>query len=456
MNVSIIGSGYVGLVTGACLADRGHRVTSVDVDRAKVDAINAGRCPIHEAGLPEIIARHAGKNLTATTDLAAAVKATEVTLIAAPTPFDGRIIDLSFIRQIAIRLGEALREKHEYHVFVVKSTVVPGTTDDVVGPLIEQASGKRRGEHFGLGMNPEFLSEGVAVADFMHPDRIVVGGIDDRTRDALAALYASFAGTPVLRTNNATAEMIKYASNALQATMISFANEIANIAERVDDVDAMDVMRGVHAMKELTWHGLAASDEGRSAVVKAPITSFLSPGCGFGGSCFPKDVKAITAHGKILGAATPLLDAVLSVNANRPALLVDRVEQEIGSPKNKRIAVLGLAFKPGTDDMRESPAIPVIRHLQDRGARVVAFDPVATEEAKKYLREDPPTFAESIETAIRGADAVVLVTRWPEFAGLPEQMRGMKLNIPLIDGRRMIAPDAVSRYAGVGLKGRKS
>ncbi|MCS7033937.1 MAG: nucleotide sugar dehydrogenase, partial [Phycisphaerae bacterium] len=294
MNLSIIGSGYVGLVTGACLADSGHRVVCVDVDVAKVDAINSGRCPIHEAGLPEIIRRHAGGLLTATTDLATAVRTSELTLIAAPTPFDGQRIDLSSIREIAAQIGRALAAKQSYHVVVVKSTVVPGTTDDVVGLLIEQTSGKRRGEHFGLGMNPEFLSEGVAVEDFQKPDRIVAGGIDDRTRDAIARLYASFHGVPILRTSNRTAEMIKYASNALQATMISFANEIANLCEGIGGIDAMEVMRGVHLMKELTWRNSNACSAGGEGSRMAPITGFLVPGCGFGGSCFPKDVKAIT------------------------------------------------------------------------------------------------------------------------------------------------------------------
>lgn len=453
MNVSIIGSGYVGLVTGACLADVGHRVLCVDVDRAKVDAINAGRCPIHEKDLPEIIARHAGGRLTATTDLAGAVRDSDLTLIAAPTPFDGREIDLSFIRTIAAQIGAALRDKAAYHVVVVKSTVVPGTTDDVVGPLIEQASGKRRGEHFGLGMNPEFLSEGVAVDDFRRPDRIVAGGVDDRTRDAIAALYNAFSDVPVLRTGNRTAEMIKYASNALQATMISFANEIANLCESIGGgVDAIEVMRGTHAMKELTIRPDSGSATNSSGRLVAPITKFLLPGCGFGGSCFPKDVKAITAHARAAGAPAPLLDAVLQVNAERPERLVARVESTSGSLRGRRVAVLGVAFKPGTDDVRESPAIPLVRSLMRRGAAVTAFDPVALQEAQKAFGDDAPTFADSIESAVDGATAVFVVTAWPEFRSLPAIL--VRVNPPplLCDGRRMFMPQDFSRYLGVGLK----
>jgi len=414
-----------------------------------VDAINRGVCPIHEKGLPEIIARHAGSGLTATADLSAAVRGSELTLIAAPTPFDGKVIDLTFIKQIATQIGNALKAKAGYHVVVVKSTVVPGTTDDVVGALIEEASGKLRGEQFGLGMNPEFLSEGVAVHDFMNPDRIVLGGIDARTQDAIAELYASFESVPLIPCNNATAEMIKYASNALQASMISFANEIANICEGIGAVDALDVMRGVHAMKELTVHA-----DGRR--VRSPITSFLSPGCGFGGSCFPKDVKALNAHAAALNVDTPLLAAVLAINAERPKRLVDQAEAALGGLKGRRVAVLGLAFKPETDDLRESPALSIVRELQRRGASVVAFDPIANEAAKRALDDSPPEFAASLEGAIEGVEAVVLVTRWAEFASLGERLLKQGSQAVVIDGRRLIDPQSVHRYIGVGLKGERS
>lgn len=449
MKVSVIGTGYVGLVSGACLAEKNHRVVCVDVDHAKVDSVNAGKCPIREEGLPEIIARHAGSTLTATTDLAAAVHETDLTLIAAPTPFDGKEIDLSYVREIAHRIGETLARKGAYHVVVVKSTVVPGTTDEVVGPAVAAAAGKVPGEEFGLGMNPEFLSEGVAVADFMQPDRIVAGGIDERTRDAIAALYEGFPGVPLLRANNRVAEMMKYASNALQALMISFANEIADLCEAVGDVDAMEVMRGVHSMKELT-------SLYESAVrMKAPITSFLSPGCGFGGSCFPKDLKAITAHGRTLDLPMKLLEAVISVNAGRPLRMVDLAEAGLGGLAGRRVAVLGLAFKQGTDDMRESPAIAIVRELQRRGAVVTAFDPVAADQAALTFRATAPRLATSLEETVRDADAILLVTPWPEFGELPRLVAERSGQPPLlIDGRRLIDPHAVPRYRGIGLRER--
>src|SRR5688572_22514763 len=230
LRISIIGTGYVGLVTGACLAEKGHTVACVDIDRAKVDMINRGVPPVHERGLPELLRNHAGHNLRATADLEFAVLGSDVTFIATGTPFDGNEIDLRHVRQAAGQVGAALKRKSGYHAVVVKSTVVPGTTDGVVLPLLEQASGKRAGAGFGVGNNPEFLSEGEAVADFMQPDRIVLGGADERARDALAEVYAPFGDDiPRLRTNNRTAEMIKYASNAFQATCISFSNEIGNL-----------------------------------------------------------------------------------------------------------------------------------------------------------------------------------------------------------------------------------
>ena len=254
MRVSIIGAGYVGLVTGVCLADKGHQVVCVDVDRAKVERLTRGEAPIHEVGLGELLERHAGKRFSATTDLAGAVQNSEVTFIAVGTPFDGVAIDLTYVVNAARQVGAVLAEKSE-HVVVVKSTVVPGTTDGVVREALEETSGRRAGDGFGLGVNPEFLTEGQAVADFMDPDRIVVGGVDERTLDTLADVYADFTDVPIIRTSNKSAEMIKYASNALLATMISFSNELADLCTALGGVDARDVMAGLHTSGYLTVNG---------------------------------------------------------------------------------------------------------------------------------------------------------------------------------------------------------
>lgn len=441
MRISIIGTGYVGLVTGACLAEKGHQVVCVDVDPARVDALNRAQAPIFEAGLPELLTRHVGVRLSATADLAAAVRETDVTLIAVGTPFDGREIDLRFVLTAARQIGEALRDKPAYHLVVVKSTVVPGTTDSRVLPELEAASGKRAGHDFGVGMNPEFLSEGEAVRDFLFPDRIVLGGIDERSTDVLEQVYAPFdREIPRLRTNPRTAEMIKYASNALLATLISFSNELANLGAALGDIDTVDVMRGVHLSQYM---------RGQNSEGLPPVTSFLKAGCGFGGSCFPKDVKAIVAHGERAGAPMPLLESVLEINARQPGVTVDLLKRHWPDLAGVRVAVLGLAFKPGTNDVRESPAFPILQTLLDQGAQVTGFDPIALHEARAAF---PPTaglaYAESLEEAVAEAQAVVVVTPWKEFEKLP---RLLGADVVFVDARRSFDKRAIPHYEGIGL-----
>uniref|UniRef100_UPI001ABBA0F2 nucleotide sugar dehydrogenase n=1 Tax=Aetokthonos hydrillicola TaxID=1550245 RepID=UPI001ABBA0F2 len=245
MKISIVGTGYVGLVSGACLAELGHEVVCVDLDPSKIEMIASKHPPIYERGLQELLDRNVPARLTATTDLRKAVLESELSMIAVGTPFDGTLIDLKYIRQVAADIGKVLREKAGYHMVVVKSTVVPGTTAEVVLPILEQYSGKKAGKDFGVGMNPEFLREGEAIEDFMHPDRIVLGGIDDRSIDTLDRLYSVFNGVDLVRADPRTAEMIKYTANSLLATLISFSNEIANLCT-VQKVDVADVMKGVH------------------------------------------------------------------------------------------------------------------------------------------------------------------------------------------------------------------
>lgn len=443
MRISVIGTGYVGLVSGACFAEIGHDCICVDVDAGKVERINKGVPPIHENGLDALLQRHVGTRLRATTDLRAAVLDSAITFIAVGTPFDGSRIDLSFIREAARQIGVALRDKSTYHVVVVKSTVVPGTTDDVVLGELERASGKRGGVDFGVGMNPEFLTEGVAVDDFMRPDRIVLGGIDARTIEVQREVYAVFADTPTQVTNNKTAEMIKYTSNSVLATMISFANEIGNLCSALGDVDVADVMRGVHLARYFT----STLEDGRR--VKAPITSFLWAGCGYGGSCLPKDTKALSAHGASHGMPMPLLDAVIRTNLQQPARVIEMLQRHLPSLAGRRVAVLGLAFKEDTDDMRESPAIPIVRQLAEQGADVVAYDPIARDAARPLL---PPQvrLADTLESAVADAEAIVLVTRWAEFQRLPQLLAGRPDLPVLVDGRRVIDPASVPRYEGVG------
>ncbi len=442
MKISIVGTGYVGLVSGACLADRGHNVVCVDVDKRKVDMINSGQAPIHELGLPELLKRNVGLRLSATTDLAAAVADSEITFIAVGTPaVDGRI-DLRFVEQAAAEVGRAMGEKKDYHTLVVKSTVIPGTTDGVVRRSAERASGKVAGRDFGLGMNPEFLTEGRAIEDFMNPDRIAIGGIDARSQDVLQKVYASFDKTPVIRTNCRTAEMIKYASNSLLATMISFSNEIARLCTAVGDIDALDVMRGVHQSLYLTTY------TGNQPPVKAGLSSFLEAGCGFGGSCLPKDVTAMIAQGADLGVATPMLRAVLDINHHQPDEMVRLARQHFPELRGIRVTVLGLAFKPDTDDLRESPAFPIIKLLRDAGAVVTAYDPVARPESHPGLLG--VRLASSLQDALQQSQVIMLVTRWAEFEELDTELAKLNLTPLVVDGRRLLDPAAFSHYEGIG------
>lgn len=443
MRVSIVGTGYVGLVSGAGLADVGHHVVCVDLDPAKVDLINSGVPPIHEDGLAEQLQRVVGTSLSATTDLRGAVLGSELTLIAVGTPFDGQRIDLTHVREAARQIGEVLRDKDGYHVVVVKSTVVPGTTADVVLPTLEQASGKRAGEDFGVGMNPEFLAEGVAVVDFTTPDRVVLGGIDDRSRAALAELFAPFPAATLVPTDTTTAEMIKYTANSLLATMISFSNEIGNLCASVG-VDSVEAMAGVHLDKRLS----PMQPDGSR--VRPGFLGFLAAGCGFGGSCFPKDVKALVAFGQQHGHAMPVLDAVLQTNADQPGRMLELLRRQVPDLAGAEVTVLGMAFKPGTDDVRESPSLPVTQALLDAGAVVRAFDPVARETAARVVSPEV-TFTDTLADALDGADAVLLMTRWPEFERVPELLAASGQAPVVVDGRRLLAKDSVERYEGIGV-----
>jgi UDPglucose 6-dehydrogenase len=444
MNVSVVGSGYVGLVTAAGLAEKGHQVTCVDTDAAKVDGNRRGVTPFHEPGLEELLRRNRPR-LGATTDLRRAVLESDVSFIAVGTPFAHGAIDLAAVRAASSQIGAALREKPNYHLVVVKSTVVPGTTEDVVGPLNEQASGKRAGLGFGLAANPEFLTEGEAVRDFMYPDRLVLGALDATSLAGMEELYAGFDGTERLRTNPRTAEMIKYAANCLLATAISFSNEIANLCAALGGIDAAEVMRGVHASRYLT----ITDRDGRHH--RAELASFLWAGCGFGGSCLPKDLGAVIGHGQRAGQPMALLRAVVEINQRQPEQIIALVRKHFPSLRGVHVAILGLAFRQGTSDMRESPAVPIIRHLLAGGATVSAYDPAAREEATKVFDDGSVRLCEDLQSAVAEADAVVLVTRWEEFRGVPDALRATGRHPLLVDGRRMLERTTYDRYEGIGL-----
>jgi len=442
MKLSIVGTGYVGLVTGACLAEAGHEVICVDVDPLKVEMINRARAPIHESGLSELLQRNSGRRLHASTGVTSAVAATELTFIAVGTPASDGRIDLKNVQVAASQIGAALQKKTNYHTVIVKSTVIPGTTIGLVRTELERASGKIAGQEFGLGMNPEFLTEGTAVTDFSHPDRLVLGGIDERTHNVLRELYSSFdADVPRVVTNPTTAEMIKYASNALLATMISFSNEFARLCTAIGGVDVSDVMRGVHQASYFTIR----RDGDR---LTAPITSFLEAGCGFGGSCLPKDVIALINQGREKGIALNLLQSVLDINRGQADEIVHLIERHFASLRGVPVAVLGIAFKPDTDDVRESPAFPIIRRLKSQGARLTAYDPIAHPDGLGDLVG--VNLAGTLREAVADAEIVVLVTRWSEFSKLADLLNDLGRRPLVVDGRRVLEPASFAHYEGIG------
>jgi UDPglucose 6-dehydrogenase/GDP-mannose 6-dehydrogenase len=445
MKVSVAGTGYVGLVSGVCLAEKGHHVTCVDIDPAKVDKINSGIPPIYEEGLEDLLKKNIGSSLSATTDLRQAVLDSEISLIAVGTPFDGQEIDLKYIKIVARQIGEVLKDKDSYHLVVVKSTVVPGTSDDVVLPILEEASGKKAGVDFGVGMNPEFLKEGEAVQDFMYPDRIVYGGIDEKSISVLSKMYAVFDGVDQIATNCRTAEMIKYTANSLLATMISFSNEIANLCTAVGGIDVTEVTRGVHLDKRLT----PILDDGTRIVPS--FTTYIEAGCGFGGSCFPKDVKALMSYGRHHGSPMEILESVIAVNEHQPARMITLLKKHFPSLKGVKVAVLGYAFKPGTDDIRESPALPVTQTLLDEGAIVKGYDPIAQHEAQHVFGEETVEFCPDVESAIAGVQAILIITRWSAFKKLPELLSSQSEPPLVVDGRRMLDKNSVANYEGIGL-----
>jgi len=424
MRIAVIGTGYVGLVTGACLARIGHDVTCVDVDAKRIQAVNEGRPPFHEPGLPELLKEtvQSGR-LRATDNLAEAVTAAEATFIAVGTPSSNGEIDLSYIEQAAAQIGAALRGKNAYHTVVVKSTVVPGTTATLVLATLEKSSGLKAGE-FGLCMNPEFLREGCAVKDFMEPDRIVIGQSDKRAGEVLASVYTAF-DCPKIFTSLNNAEMIKYASNSLLATLISFSNEIAALCEATPDTDVDQVLDGVHLDRRF-------SPVVKGELVSPAMLTYLRAGCGFGGSCFPKDVTALRAFAEKRGVTPRILDAVLKTNENRPAQVVALAEQAMGSLQGKSIAVLGIAFKPDTDDLRESPGLAIIDVLKQRGAQVCAYDPLI--ESIKDL-----TISKTVDEAVAGADGVIIASALPEFRKLDWAALAATMKSPiLVDGRNIL------------------
>jgi len=414
MKIAVIGGGYVGLVSGACFAELGNDVTIIEIDPAKVLAINEQQPPIYEIGLEDLLKKHIGNRLCASITYDSVASADIIFICVGTPPNSDGSANLSYIESASAMIGAARRTVPTYCVVVVKSTVPPGTTAKIVCPGVLQSAHKTEGE-IGFVMNPEFLREGRAIADFMHPDRIVIGSADDRAFNYVAEAYHKI-DVPVIRTSLSAAEMIKYTSNAFLAMKISFSNEIGNICKQLH-IDVYEVMRGVGLDHRIG-------------------TQFLNAGVGFGGSCFPKDVSSLISLAKAIGEDPLILHAVLKVNTQQPNRLLKLLRGCIGNLNGKKIAVLGLAFKDNTEDIRDSKAIPVIQELLLNGASVSAYDPMAVEAMRKLF--PTVTYCHSAGHALDGADACLVMTEWPEFGKINKEFERMKTRV-IIEGRRILS-----------------
>ncbi len=419
MKIAVIGTGYVGLVSGTCFAEMGNRVTCVDVDKEKIEKLKKGIIPIYEPGLETMVLNNiANKNLFFTTDLAEAIKDVEVAFIAVGTPMgDDGSADLQYVLSVAKSIGETMQKKL---IVVDKSTVPVGTADKVKETIQKELDKRGENIEFYVVSNPEFLKEGKAIQDFMKPDRIVIGADNQYAFDKMKTLYSSFfmQNDRFITMDIRSAEMTKYAANAMLATKISFMNEIANICERVG-ADVNKVRLGIGSDSRIGY-------------------SFIYPGCGYGGSCFPKDVLALNRLAKEVGYNAELIQSVDNVNNRQKYVIAEKVIKKYGKDlSNRTFAVWGLSFKPETDDMREAPAIYIIKELIKHGAKIQAYDPKAIHEAKIcYLKGVEVNYVESKYEALKGADAMLLLTEWKEFRSPDFEEIGKLLKEKVIfDGR---------------------
>ena len=416
MKISFCGTGYVGQVSGTVAAHYGHDVLLVDIDKEKVDSINQGKPTIFEKDLDEMLYDLVinKKKLRATLDTHQAVLDTEASFICVGTPDRGGMIDLSYIQNVSKSIGLALKEKDQFHLVIVKSTVVPGTTINTVKPILEEFSGKKAGIDFGIAMNPEFLREGLAVSDNIDPDSIVIGTQDEKSKKMLKEIYGWAAEEKFTFVNTTSAEAIKYAKNSFLATKITFANEWGNYCD-VMGIDAKEVLDAIGADRRIS-----------------PM--FLRNGPGYGGSCFPKDVNAIVHSGQVNHSPFRVLEEVVAVNNKQYLSLIDLAKSKMGSISMRKVGILGLSFKPDTDDTRESPALKIISYLVSQGCEINAYCPQGIELAKQWLTENRITeinYAKSAEECVKDVEFVLIPTDWAEFRDILP-----KITVPTFVGHR--------------------
>ncbi|WP_455276493.1 UDP-glucose dehydrogenase family protein [[Eubacterium] cellulosolvens] len=438
--VAVLGLGYVGLTMAAFLAERGIETLGFDSDKKKLAVIKSGKSPIHEPNLEGLVSKGLKSGeLKLIENLDDVVKETHIAFITVGTPSnpDGSI-NLEQINTISESMGKSLRKVEEYYLIAVRSTVIPKTCERIIIPTIEESSGKKCGKSFGLCMNPEFLQEGSSVKDMRKPNRIVIGEFDDKSGSLLEDFYRSVYSDEfpsLLRTNLSNAELIKYANNAFLATKISFINSIANLCEKIPGSDIEAVAKGIGLDPRIS-------------------PKFLKAGLGWGGSCIPKDLKALLSFAKELGIEMPVIKGALEINKFQPIWAINKAKKTLGSLKGKQIAILGLAFKPNTDDIRDAVSIRIIDGLLQEGAFIRAYDPEAMDNFRRKFGEKI-IFSSSIEECIEDAECCIIVTEWDEFSKIGPEVFKAKMKRPLIiDGRRLFNNIEFSKkveYLAVGI-----
>jgi UDPglucose 6-dehydrogenase/GDP-mannose 6-dehydrogenase len=432
MNITVIGTGYVGLVSGVCLAAKKHNVLCVDIREEVVNNLNKGIAHIYEEDLDDLLNQVVKQDyFKATTDINKALESSDTVIIAVGTPSKNGEIDLSQIKTVCSQIGEYIKNTNRYISIIVKSTVIPSTTDTFIKNEIEKSSNKKLGE-FGLGMNPEFLKEGEAIKDFMFPDRIVMGFEDEITKQRLEEIYSPWDSNKIF-VNTRTAEMIKYANNTLLACLISINNELSNISSKLGNIDYIDVINGVITDKR--WSPIIENEQ-----ITPTIASYFTPGAGFGGSCFPKDVQAIRTLGENLNLDMFVTNAVLDVNDKQPLQIISSLKRKFSSLKDKKALLLGLAFKPGTDDIRESSSLKILSLLLENNLDVTVHDPLAVEHVKKQFKDSKLNFTQNWLSEISNVNLIIIGTNWPEYKILKDNLSIIKnKNIILYDTKRLFS-----------------
>ena len=424
MNITIVGTGYVGLVSGVCLASKGHKVTCVDLREDVVDNLNKGIAHIYEKDLEPLLNQAiTDKCFKATSNLDEALNQSNIVILAVGTPSENGEIDLTQIKTASAQIGHYIKKTNQFLSVVIKSTVIPTTTDTVVKKILEQESGKTLGG-FGLGMNPEFLKEGDAIADFINPDRVVIGYEDELTKQYLEEMYSPW-DCDKIYVNTRTAEMIKYTNNTLLACLISINNELANVASTLGNIDYNNVIKGVISDKR--WSPIIDNNR-----ITPSISAYFTPGAGFGGSCFPKDIQAIRTQGEKLGLNMAVTNAVLDINKRQASRVIDMLDNIEG----KKILLLGLAFKPGTDDLRESSAVNIMFQLLLKKACVIVHDPIAIDHAKKQFNNSLIQYTDSWKEEVTKVDTIIIGTNWPEYLELKDIVKD---NTTVFDTKRLFS-----------------